>query len=69
MNEYHKIKTVFKRDPATKFKTLLNGEYSLAEFEFLKNNKWIWTEKVNGTNIRTIFDGYQIVFGGKTDRA
>ena len=69
MNEYHKIQTVFKRDPETKFKTLLGGEYSLPEFEFLKNNKWIWTEKVNGTNIRIIFDGQLITFGGKTDRA
>ena len=37
MKEYHKIQTVFKRDPDTKFKTLLHGEYSLPEFEFLKN--------------------------------
>lgn len=69
MKEYHKIQTVFKRDSKTKFKTLLEGEYSIPEFEYLANNKWVFTEKVDGTNIRIMFDGEQITFGGKTDRA
>lgn len=69
MNQYHKIQTVYKRDPETKFKTLLEGEYSLPEFEYLADNEWIWTEKVDGTNIRVMFDGEQITFGGKTDNA
>ena len=67
MNTYHKIQTIFKRDPKTKFKTLLS-EYSIPEFEYLKNNEWVFTEKVDGTNIRIMFDG-NISFGGKTDRA
>lgn len=73
--EYHKIQTVYMRDPATKHKTLLIGQYSLPEFEYLKNNEWVFTEKVDGTNIRVICsslqdDGYYGVnFGGKTDRA
>jgi hypothetical protein len=69
MKEYHKIQTVFNRDPETGFKTLLEGEYSLPEFEYLKNNRWVFTEKVDGTNIRVMFDGDKITFGGKTDRA
>jgi len=69
MKEYHKIQTVYKRDPATKHKTLIEGDFSLPEFEFLQNNKWIFTEKVDGTNVRVIFDGETITFGGKTDRA
>ena len=68
MKEYHKIQTVFHRDPDTKFKTLLEGRFSLPEFEYLQNNEWIFTEKVDGTNIRIIFDG-ELTFGGKTDRA
>ena len=70
MNPYHKIQTVFKRDPETKYKTLLDGEYSLPEFEYLKNNLWIATEKVDGTNIRVISlpdGGTQI--RGRTERA
>ncbi len=69
MKEYHKIQTVFKRDPATNMKTLLENNYSLPEFEYLAGNQWVFTEKVDGTNIRVMFDGEQITFGGKTDRA
>ena len=69
MKEYHKIKTVFNRDPETKFKTLLIGQYALPEFEYLKDNEWVFTEKVDGTNIRVMFDGDKITFGGKTERA
>ena len=69
MEEYHKIKTVYKRDPETKFKTLIEGAFALPEFEYLKDNKWVFTEKVDGTNIRVMFDGEVITFGGKTDRA
>jgi len=72
MKEYHKIQTVFHRDPESRFKTLLEDRFSLPEFEFLKENPWIFTEKVDGTNIRIIFDGAgndAIRFGGKTDNA
>jgi hypothetical protein len=69
VNKYHKIQTVFLRDPATKFKTLLMGRYALPTFEYLKNLQWEFTEKVDGTNIRVKFDGSHIVFAGKTDRA
>jgi len=69
MKTYHKIQTVYKRDPETKFKTLIDGEFSLPEFEYLANNNWIWTEKIDGTNIRVMFNGKDIEFGGKTDRA
>jgi len=69
MKEYHKIQTIFKRNPETKFKTLLEGEYSVPEFEYLKSNNWVFTEKVDGTNIRIMIDGENITFGGKTDRA
>lgn len=69
MNTYHKIQTVFKRDPKTKMKALLEGDFSLSEFEYLKDNQWVFTEKVDGTNIRVKFDGENITFGGKTDNA
>lgn len=69
MKKYHKIQTVFKRDPDTKFKTLIEGDFSLPEFEYLKNNQWVYTEKVDGTNSRVMFDGKTITFGGKTDKS
>ncbi len=69
MKEYHKIQTVYLRDPATKYKTLLEGQFAKPEFDYLKNDMWVFTEKVDGTNIRVKWDGKQICFAGKTDRA
>ena len=69
MKEYHKIVTVFERDPNNKFKTLIDGKWAEPEFEYLKLNDWVWTEKVDGTNIRIMWDGERVVFGGKTDSA
>lgn len=69
MNHYHKIQTVFLRDPQTKMKTLLEGQFALPEFAYLANNQWVFTEKVDGTNIRVMFDGQQITFGGKDDES
>ena len=77
MKKYHKIQTVFKRDPKTNFKTLLEGDFALPEFEYLMGNQWVFTEKVDGTNIRVMFnqervkfgDPASVLFGGKTDNA
>ena len=68
MNQYHKINTVYKRDMANKGK-IMEGVYSEPEFEYLVDNKWIFTEKVDGTNIRVMWNGEAVVFGGKTDNA
>lgn len=67
MKEYHKIQTIFKRDSKTK--RIILGEHALTEFDYLKNNIWIFTEKIDGTNIRIMWDGAKITFGGKTDDA
>jgi hypothetical protein len=75
MSEYGKIETLFERDPKT-FKVnpekIKNRTYSLLK-------TWHWTEKVDGTNIRCIWereisDGEmgrpeRLSFGGKTDNA
>ena len=65
--EYGKIETLYERDPKT-FKVnssvLKNRTYSLLK-------TWHWTEKVDGTNIRCIWDfaSKKLSFGGKTDNA
>ena len=69
MKPYHKIQTVYKRDPSTKFKTLLDGEYSLPEFEYLAECEWVFTEKVDGTNIRIWNLDSDPIFHGRTDKA
>lgn len=67
--QYHKIQTIFKRDPETNYKTLLEGEFSEPHFEYLKDNTWVFTEKVDGTNIRIMLNEGHMSFGGKTDNA
>ena len=69
MREYHKIQTVFKRDMESKSKTLLLGQWTMPEFKYLAFNQWVFTEKVDGTNIRIMFNGDSVSFGGKTDNA
>jgi len=67
MKEYPKIQTIFKRDIKGK---IIEDRFTLPEFEYLKNNKWLWTEKVDGTNIR--IDWIRNIgrkFSGKTDNA
>ena len=69
MSEYHKIQSIFKRDMTSKRKTLIEGDWTLPEFEYLAGNAWTFTEKVDGTNIRVIFKDGRITFGGRTDDA
>ena len=69
MNEYHKINSIFMRDMDKPGSPFIAGKYAAAEIEYLKNNRWEWTEKVDGTNIRIMYVGGAVSFGGKTDRA
>ena len=48
MEEYHKIKNIFERDNNTK--KIIEGKYTDETLEFLKDNTWEFTEKVEGTN-------------------
>lgn len=66
MSEYCKIHTVWKRDTEGK---IMSGRYSLPSFEYLEDNLWEWTEKIDGTNIRVIYRDGQVSFGGRTDNA
>ncbi|KKN07671.1 hypothetical protein LCGC14_1064440 [marine sediment metagenome] len=68
MEEYHKIQSIYKRDEGThKF---IEGQYSLPEFEYLKDNTWLFTEKIDGTNIRIGWiPEVGINIGGRTDNA
>lgn len=67
MHPYPKIQTVFLRDPGTNHKTLLWGHWAKPEFEYLQHNQWILTEKVDGTNIRVLWDGSTITLKSRED--
>lgn len=68
MNEYIKIPNIYQRETFGKNR-LLYGEYSSPELGFLAQCDWTWTEKVDGTNVRVIWDGYRVEFRGRTDKA
>lgn len=68
MKEYHKIETVFNRDTEGT-KKLIDGDFRNETVKMLQNINWIWTEKVDGTNIRIHWDGHKVEFGGRTERA
>lgn len=77
--EYPKIETLFDRDETTK--KVLEGHIRLPEFGLV--NKWLVTEKIDGTNIRVILEpekemdiegvilhrGVGVKLGGRTDAA
>lgn len=78
MSEYHKIETLYERDPKT-FKLLPELKIKKPLYGIIKT--WQWTEKIDGTNIRVVYTPglkmncggmYQdesLYFGGRTDNA
>lgn len=66
--EYHKIETPFERDMQGT-KKLIEGKFRNPAVEALKDSTWIWTEKIDGTNVRVIWDGHKVSFRGRTDAA
>jgi hypothetical protein len=65
--EYHKIHSLYMRDEHTKL--IRPGEYARPEFGYLAGLDWLWTEKVDGTNVRIGLDDGAYRVGGKTDNA
>ena len=68
MVEYTKIETLFKRD-IEGTKKLIEGDFRNETVEFLKDNLWEFTEKIDGTNIGIVWDGHKVSYQGRTERA
>lgn len=68
MHEYSHIDTIWKRDMERKG-VIIPGDFASPELEYLANCEWVGTEKVDGTNIRVMWDGVTVRIGGKTDNA
>lgn len=68
MRTYEKIETIFNRD-IEGTKLLILDSYRNETVEYLKNNIWDFTEKIDGMNIRVIYDGHKVSFAGRTDKA
>jgi len=69
MIEYHKIQNVFKRDMTKPNSPLMEGVWTSPELEYLSNNLWYFTEKVDGTNIRIQWDMYSVQFQGRSENS
>lgn len=67
MKEYEKIETIFVRDDNTK--KLNENIFRNETVEFLKDLDWEFTEKIDGTNIRVVWDGHKVSYYGRTDKA
>lgn len=67
MKEYHKIDGLWKRDEQTK--KLLPDEFRSKAVQYLEYTPWRFTEKVDGTNVRVVWDGHKVAFYGRTDNA
>lgn len=63
---YPKINTCFKRESNG---VIIPWDWAQDEFAYLADNRWEWTEKIDGTNIRLFWDGSTVTVGGRTDRA
>jgi len=67
MKEYHKIETLFKF--SQEHKKFIYGKFYNENVELLKDNLWVFTEKIDGTNLRIYWNGHSMVIGGRTDRS
>ena len=67
LQEYHKIESLYERSHETK--KLIEGRFVNPSVHFLENNVWLFTEKIDGTNIRIYWDGHRVSFYGRTDKA
>jgi hypothetical protein len=66
-NTYQKIPGPFNRDPKTN--KIIHESWTSPELEATQGVPWLFTEKVDGTNIRVVWDGYNVSFFGRTDNA
>lgn len=68
MKEYVKIETPFERDTEGT-KKLIEGKWRNETVEYLRNARWVFTEKIDGTNISIVWDRHKVEFHGRTERA
>lgn len=64
MKKYEKIENIVNYDAKGKLPVGFTEKYNL-----LKNLQYYGTEKVDGTNIGIVWDGYNITFQGRTEKS
>ena len=68
MTEYTKIETIYERD-IDGTKKLIEGKFRNETVEFLKDNRWYGSEKIDGCNISIFWNGHKVEYHGRTERA
>jgi hypothetical protein len=69
-NLYPKIESPFQRHTIGELRNRPDPtRWSRPEFEVLADLQWHWSEKVDGTNVRIMWDGHKVTFGGRTENA
>lgn len=70
MIEYHKIYSPFRRETEGPNRNrVIYWAWTMPELQYLADQDWVFTEKVDGTNIRVGWDGHKVEFGGRTNNA
>lgn len=70
MIEYQKIPGPFRRETEGPNRNkVIPGAWTYPELGYLAGLDWVWTEKVDGTNIRIGWDGHKVSYGGRTANA
>lgn len=67
MKEYPKTDTLLKRDEDFKVNALSQANDEI--YSILWDIPWVYTEKIDGTNMRLIWDGENFEIKGRTDKA
>lgn len=67
---YPKIYSPWKRVVVDGVQQFDVQQWQMDEFDVLADcSRWHWSEKIDGMNIRVIYDGYNLTFRGRTDNA
>ena len=65
MKTYQKIETLYKFD--TKLKRFIEGDFVNPIVKYLANCEWQASEKIDGTNIRILWTGFNFEIKGRED--
>ena len=68
MTKYLKIETPFER-ATDGSKKLIESKFRDETVEYLANSEWLFTEKIDGTNIGIVWDGHKVTYQGRTENA
>lgn len=67
MKTYQKIETLYKFN--TTINKFVENDFTNPIVKYLYDCKWIGSEKIDGTNIRVLWDGFSFSIAGRTEKS